>query len=222
MSEVVGAVGAIYYQKATKTATTIALVDSSPDTITDSGSGFVTAGFEADDKITISGSTSDDGTYTASVVAAGTITLITADALTGQAAGTSLTLVEALPGTELIGFYNWTLTRDCDVLEVTDFSDGTARVYIPGFTNWTATAEKHWVTDSGQSQSAWVGGTYTVRFFSLYNASPATTTAYYFEGDAIVTGVNTNTVVDQIVTQALAFQGKDAAISMTTRTTAWP
>ena len=44
-------------------------------TVTDSGSGFVTAGFKAGDLITVSGSTSNDGNYTIVTVAAGTLTL---------------------------------------------------------------------------------------------------------------------------------------------------
>ncbi len=57
--------------------TTIAFVqDGGADTITDSASGFVTAGFEAGDVITVSGATSAHGAGIAIVsVAAGTLTL---------------------------------------------------------------------------------------------------------------------------------------------------
>jgi hypothetical protein len=44
-------------------------------TITDSASGFVTAGFKAGQSLIIEGSTSNDGVYTIKTVAAGTITL---------------------------------------------------------------------------------------------------------------------------------------------------
>ena len=72
---------------ATIATDTIAFVDSNPDTITDSGDGFVTAGFMAGDVITITGSTSNNGTYTIATVVAGTITLIGGDSLTGEIAG---------------------------------------------------------------------------------------------------------------------------------------
>lgn len=65
----------------------IAFVDSDPDTITDSNSGFLTAGFSGGDKLTVSGSTSNDGTYIIASVTAGTITLVAGDSLTGEAAG---------------------------------------------------------------------------------------------------------------------------------------
>jgi len=57
--------------------TTIAFVqDGDADTITDSASGFVTAGFEAGDVITVAGATSPHGAGIAIVsVAAGTLTL---------------------------------------------------------------------------------------------------------------------------------------------------
>lgn len=80
---------------AVKTATTIAFVNSNPDTITDSGNGFVTAGFKEGQTITVSGSASNNGTFTISSVAAGTITLISTDSLTNESAGASVTITVA-------------------------------------------------------------------------------------------------------------------------------
>lgn len=76
----------------TITATTIAFVNSDPDTITDSGNGFVAAGFVAGDTIIVSGSTSNDGTYTIATVAAGTLTLTSGAVLTPEGAGDSVTI----------------------------------------------------------------------------------------------------------------------------------
>lgn len=78
------------FELTTITATTIAFVDSNPDTITDSGSGF--GSFEAGQIIEVSGSTSNDGTYTIDSVVAGTITLVSGDALTVETAGASVTI----------------------------------------------------------------------------------------------------------------------------------
>jgi len=73
--------------------TTIAFVNSDPDTITDSGSGFLTAGFEAGQIIVITTTSgTNDGTYTIASVAAGTITLIAADSLTTENAATAGTV----------------------------------------------------------------------------------------------------------------------------------
>lgn len=71
-------------------ADTIALVKT-PDadsTITDSGGGFIIAGFEVGDTIIIEGSTADDGQYLVKAVEAGTLTL-NGDVLAGETAGTN-------------------------------------------------------------------------------------------------------------------------------------
>lgn len=84
---------------ATITASTIAFVDSDPDTLTDSGNGFVTAGFQAGDVITVSGSTSNDGTYKVATVAAGTITLDAAETLVAEGSGDTVTITAVRPWT---------------------------------------------------------------------------------------------------------------------------
>ena len=55
------------------------------DTITDSGNGFVTAGFIAGQTLMVVGSTSNDGTYLIKTVAAGTLTLTCIATLTSEA-----------------------------------------------------------------------------------------------------------------------------------------
>ena len=75
--------------------TGIAFVDGggSSDTITDTGSGFVTAGFGATDKIRVIGSASNDGDYQLTNAAAGTLTMATAS-LTAETAGESVTIYQ--------------------------------------------------------------------------------------------------------------------------------
>lgn len=72
------------------TDTSIAFVDSNPDTITDSNNGL--AGFSVGDRVKISGSTSNNKVVTVATVAAGTLTLIAGDSLTAEAAGDTVTL----------------------------------------------------------------------------------------------------------------------------------
>jgi hypothetical protein len=55
-------------------------------TITDSASGFVTAGFVAGQTLFVDGSTSNDGIYTIKTVAAGTLTLDDGQSLSSEAA----------------------------------------------------------------------------------------------------------------------------------------
>ena len=75
--------------------TGIAFVDGGggSDTITDTGSGFVTAGFAATDKIRVIGSASNDGDYQLTNAAAGTLTMATA-LLTAETASESVTIYQ--------------------------------------------------------------------------------------------------------------------------------
>ena len=76
-------------------ATTIAFSENTadPDTITDSGNGFLAAGFQAGDQITVvSTSALNDGTYTIGSVVAGTITLLARNDLTTETAGVAGTV----------------------------------------------------------------------------------------------------------------------------------
>jgi len=78
-------------------AATIAFVQGAnenvADTITDSASGFVTAGIQAGDMITVSGSASNDGTFEVTAVAAGTITVHARHALVTEGAGATVKIV---------------------------------------------------------------------------------------------------------------------------------
>ena len=75
-------------------ATTIAFNENteSPDTITDSASGFLISGFQPGDQLTVSGSASNDGTYVIDSVTAGTITLKKNQDLVTEAAGATVKL----------------------------------------------------------------------------------------------------------------------------------
>lgn len=76
----------------TITGTGISFVDSDPDTILDSGNGFLTAGFAAGQLIRPSGTTKNNTDYTIDTVVAGTITLVSGDEVTAESAGTSFTI----------------------------------------------------------------------------------------------------------------------------------
>lgn len=84
----------IKFPTAQVVGTTIAFVDSDPDTITDTDNGFILAGFRKGMKISVAGTVSNDGNYTIADVAAGTLTLIPSDTLITEAAGSSFTITE--------------------------------------------------------------------------------------------------------------------------------
>ena len=88
-----------YSLASTITAATLAFVDSDPDTITDSGSAFVTNQFRAGMTIEVSGAgeSGNNTTFTIESVAAGTLTLDSADSVTTEAASNSITITELNP-----------------------------------------------------------------------------------------------------------------------------
>ena len=91
--------GGTWTSKATITATTIAAV-AAGNIITDSGDGFVTAGFEVGDRVTVSGFTGDvanNATMILTAVAAGTLTFggTDGDVIADDAAGESVTITTA-------------------------------------------------------------------------------------------------------------------------------
>lgn len=81
--------------------TTIAFVAGTPGTvaatITDSGNGFITAGFATGDTLFVTGSTANSRNFTIGSVTAGTITLIITDVLVSEVAGPSITVHNGEP-----------------------------------------------------------------------------------------------------------------------------
>lgn len=224
MAHVSGKTGAIYISPK-YTASTIAAVDggAGADTFTDTASGFVAAGFTDSDLITVSGFTTaeNNATFEVDTVASGTLTLASGETLTAEDAGDEITIVVATPGlqAQVAGFKDWSLDYAGDALETTDFADIGVRTYIAGITGWSASANEYW--DAGALHNDWIGTIKRIRFFVLYNTAPNLVTAYYYEGDAVITVSGPAVMVDGIITQAISFQGT-GAITFTTKSIAWP
>ncbi len=88
--------GVINLNRGSISAATIAFIAATPSVpaqITDTGNGFLTAGFENRDSIRISGSASNDGVYDVQNVAAGTITLEPSESLTAEALGATVNII---------------------------------------------------------------------------------------------------------------------------------
>lgn len=222
MAEIHGNQGSIFYRNGYITGTGFAFVDSDPDTITDTGSGFVTAGFLAGDTISVSGTDDNDDEYTiaAGGVAAGTLTLIGGDTLTAEGAGDTV-IIQTVPGTQMGGFFNWSINWDSSVHDVTMFSDGSVREFMAGLTTWTASAERFWMTGGATADTdPEPGDTHFLRFFIVYTSAPNTTTNYYYEGSALCTAVSPTTPVDEIVKGTISWQGS-SSLTLVTRNTAW-
>lgn len=197
----------------TITATTIAFNDNgaSPDTITDSGNGFITAGFKVGDLITVSGTPANDSDFTLTVVAAGTLTMATGSLSATEGAGANVTIFTAMPGQIIAGFFGWSVSDGIDVVEVTDFVDGAAgfKRYIAGLEDWTAEAQGFWLTDD--FHTFMIGQVLTVDFFQVYDDDPTATAVHLLRGKAIVSGIDTDTNVNDVIHENLTFQGTGSA-----------
>ncbi len=77
--------------------TTISFVTGTPSTIIDSNNGFLDAGFTVGQKISVSGSDDNTGTWTIANVDAGTITLKTNEILVSEAAGPRIIIQAGSP-----------------------------------------------------------------------------------------------------------------------------
>ncbi len=223
MAEIHGKTGGIYNSAAFIRATTISFNDL-PSTILDSGSGFVTAGFLQNQKITVIGSTYNNNSFTIASggVATGTLTLTGTPTITDEDAGNLVTIYLQPAGTAVAGFHSWEVTYDADVVESTDFEDAGIKAYVIGGKGWTATGERNWQTDNDIWGGSAIATPRWVRFFLRYVSSPsAGTPAYYYEGISYIkTGVVKTDVAD-IVRQTFSFEGV-GALTLVTRTTSWP
>lgn len=143
-SAIAGYAGAVYYRPRIK-KTTISFADTNPDTILDSGNGFVDAGFLPAKNIVVSGSTSNDGTYLVDTVTRGTITLDSGETLSAEAAGDLVTIIQT-EEVQLLGFYNWSLPYTIDNPEVTAYDSNGWKEYLATLKGWEVSASRYFQT----------------------------------------------------------------------------
>ncbi|MFA6271344.1 MAG: hypothetical protein WC657_09160 [Candidatus Paceibacterota bacterium] len=113
-------------------ARTIAAHDvGSSDTYTDTGNGFLIAGFVTGDSVTVSGFTTagNNGVKTVATVVAGTMTLSGAT-LTNEIAGDDVLIVKNAPGTLIAACKGWTANRTTNIDDITTFNDTIRDTYI--------------------------------------------------------------------------------------------
>jgi hypothetical protein len=225
MADIAGKVGMLriggYIQ-----ALTIAFVNSNPDTITDSGNNLLKAGFIAGDKITVSGSTSNNSTFTIATVVAGTITLIGGDSLTDEIAGDLVQIITAAPGHTTYGIVNFGINYNAEVADVSTYETVQAdascpRDFIGTTTGWTLNAGGYY--DTGETaEEDFVGRQRYLYIFPKYVASPSGgDPAYYYHGIGIITGINPDSAVDTVVNYPINIQGSGALSPLVTKTSAW-
>jgi len=225
MAEISGESGAVYYnEELVDTGTSGTLVFSTGKTITSCGGAlnFEDEGYVAGMLVTVSGcgATGNNRIFTVSAVSTDSMTV--SEAVSAAAPeNAEVTFTEAEPGIPVVGFFNWTLSYTGDALETTDFDDSTGgRSYIPGMTSWTATAEKHFLSATRETED-WLGTAVEIRLYLNYVATPSgSSPSQFWDGDTVVTGFDEATPVDALINQSITFQG-DKALALRTQTQAW-
>ena len=225
MADIAGKVGLLRIGGFVETIT-IAFVNSGPDTITDSASGLLKAGFVAGDKITVSGSTSNNGTFTIATVVAGTITLAGGDSLTDEIAGDLVKIITAAPGHATYGIVDFTINYNAEVVDVSTYETvqldaSRPRDYIGTTSGWTLNAGGFY--DTGETaEEDFVGRKRQLYVFPQYAAVPtAPAPAYYYYGAGYVINANPDSAVDGVSNYPLSIQGVGALSALTAKTSAW-
>lgn len=213
-----GGLGGVFAY-ASYTASTIAFVEggASPDYITDSANGFLTAGFIARMSITISDTVSNNKTVTIDTVTASRITLIATDDLVDEEEG-SATLATATYGTQLLGFENQTINTGIKESIKTTYEDYPYETFITTIKNGGATLSRFWITTDPES---WEGRSLNLRLFKRFSATPsATDPAVYYSGTGKITASNFSAPLGEAVKDSIsvAFSG---TILRTVKTDAW-
>lgn len=100
------------------------------------------------------------------------------------------------------GFFNWNIAQAVTTLDKTDFQSSSGwKEFLGGLKEWSATAERHWITD--ESLTSWLGVARVIKLFLDSDADPQ----LRYEGWAIIKGLNPGVAVDTIIDESLDFQG---------------
>ena len=160
-------------------ATTIAFVAGTPGTvaatITDSGNGFVTAGFAIGDTLYVTGSPLNSRNFTIALVTAGIITLIMSDVLVSESAGASITVHNGEP--------TWATSR---------FLTAATRSIIYAGVVYTYTGGESTATLTGLTFTPYASITIGDPVWQsvIVTANPSPAIPAYFKADLIATQLN--------------------------------
>lgn len=157
--------------------------------------GITPQAVDTDITVKVAGTTLSEGAYLHTV--SGKVTLSTAPG-NGEAV---LATYDEYAISQVGGFFNWAIMQAVGILDKTDFESGGHKEFLAGLKEWSATAERHWLTD--ESLVAWLGVTKIIKLFLDTDSDPQ----LRYEGWAIIKGLNPAVAVDTIINESLDFQG---------------
>jgi uncharacterized membrane protein len=213
-----GGLGGIFAY-ATYTASTISFHENTPsaDTIEDSASGFLTAGFVVGMTVTITDTASNNKNVTIAALTASVITLLSTDDLTDEAEG-SATIATPTYGYQVLGFKQWSGSNGIELVDSTCFENYPFRTHKTTLKDWSATFDGFWLSTERDS---WLGRKLHLRLFQRFALSPsATDPAVYWSGDATVTDIPISAPLDTLVNESITVAG-NGVLTPTLKTTSW-
>lgn len=111
-----------------------------------------------------------------------------------------------LPTTQLVGAFNWSLSVEVDMHEVTDFADSGHKNYIAGNKGWTGECEMYWIADTETGvASNELSSDLGDRLVCVFYVDD--TNDYRYEGFGRITNINPSASVGDIISQSISIQG---------------
>lgn len=106
---------------------------------------------------------------------------------------------------------SYTLTENGDTIEDTSMGDS-SRTYRAGLKSWSGSVDCYWdETDTNGQNALTIGASVNLRVYPEGGASTAT----YYTGTALVTGITRQASFDGMVEASFTFQGTGALASAT-------
>ena len=107
-------------------------------------------------------------------------------------------------GTDTIAeIKDWSITETGDTLEDTSMGDA-ARTFLASLTSWDGSVSVFWdETDTNGQGALTIGASVALKVYPEGNAS----TDVFYEGTALVTGIERNAAFDGMVEASFTFQG---------------
>ena len=191
--------------------------------IKDSNKPFNLIGYEADDLITVSGSTSNNNTYTVTNVDSEGVYVFLKEGnnvTTISDVDVKVTLSMPAPGRKIAGVQNWEISYETSTAETSTFDSGKYSEFEPIRESWSGSADK--IKIFGKNIDKYKGKKMNGVFFEKWNAEPTgADPAIYWTGDLIMTNISISVNNNEVVGENMSFQGSKN-LTYVVKEDAWP